>query len=313
MKCYFALSDDVSNNDIYYWMFVATINSARKNTNLDLHCLFDFRKKYVDNIEQDRIYKLLKEKNVTVHLCSIDFENELLSVYSEDYLKSINVTKSSLYSRFLRFMIADIEKTDKIVLYADTDILFLKNIDDSIINTETVAVCPEFDKKKNFSYFNAGIMLLNMESYRLAKKNLISILKQNKHPTIECCDQGYLNDIYRKNFDRLPLEYNWKPYWGENGNAIIVHLHGFKPKLDCSGTENTYCDWISHTLSMNKDSKKGCIHYFSEFVKYTENQSLYLPVMTNLLCMLECQKYDVLTFKNRLIRKIRKVVKRSKK
>ena len=113
MKCYFALSDDVSNNDVYYWMFVATLNSAKKNTKLDLHCLFDFRKTNVENIEDDRIFQLLKKYEVNIHLVTIDFEDYLLKVYTDEYLKKCNVTKSSLYSRFLRFMIPDVEKEDE--------------------------------------------------------------------------------------------------------------------------------------------------------------------------------------------------------
>ena len=32
-------------------------------------------------------------------------------------------------------------------------------------------------------------------------------------------------------FDLLPDELNWKPYWGLNSNAEIVHFHGPKPSL----------------------------------------------------------------------------------
>ncbi len=310
MKCYFALSDDVSQNDNYYWMFVATINSAIKNTDLELHCLYDFRKTFVQNIEEDRIYKLLKDKNVKIHLSTIDFERELLSVYTDDYLKKINVTKSSLYSRFLRFMIADIENEDDVILYSDTDVLFMDEI--SVPNVKTIGVCPEFDKTDKYSYFNAGVMLINMASYKDAKKQLVSMLKEKKLCSIECCDQGYLNDIYKNKFEKLPLEFNWKPYWGENSNVKIVHLHGFKPNLSINGNENCYQEWISAILSKDKNSKAGCIHYFSEFVKYTQNKDLYIPVMTNLLCMLNCQCTENFTFINKLKRKVKKFFMRLK-
>ena len=32
-------------------------------------------------------------------------------------------------------------------------------------------------------------------------------------------------------WDDLPLELNWKPYWGENERASVVHFHGLKPTL----------------------------------------------------------------------------------
>jgi hypothetical protein len=32
-------------------------------------------------------------------------------------------------------------------------------------------------------------------------------------------------------WSRLPLEMNWKPYWGWNPDASIVHFHGPKPQF----------------------------------------------------------------------------------
>jgi hypothetical protein len=43
-------------------------------------------------------------------------------------------------------------------------------------------------------------------------------------------DQTLYNDLYKGEIDRLPLEYNWKPYWGINDNSKIVHFHGAKPR-----------------------------------------------------------------------------------
>ncbi len=307
MKCYFALSDDVAENDEYYYMFMATINSARKNTSLELHCLYDFRKTYVSDIKKDRIYNLLKESKVVIHNVSIDFEKELMEVYTDEYLKSINVTRSSLYSRFLRFMIADIETNDECILYADTDILFYKDIEN--INTKTIAVCPEFKKTNRYTYFNAGVMLINLNSYRKAKSNFIEMLRNKKHPSIECCDQGYLNDLYKNNFEKLDLKYNWKPYWGQNNEAIIIHLHGIKPCVKLSKFNYGFEEWISALLHDNKNSKNGFYFYFSEFVKYTNNPELMIPVITNLVTLIETQKPSYFSFINKCIRKIKKVLK----
>ena len=34
---------------------------------------------------------------------------------------------------------------------------------------------------------------------------------------------------YGPRWDRLRPELNWKPYWGENADAKIIHFHGPKP------------------------------------------------------------------------------------
>lgn len=310
MKCYFALSDDVADNDAYYWMFVATLNSARKNTSLDLHCLYDFRKKAVEKIEDDRIYKLLKEYSVTVHLTTIDFEDDLLQVYTDDYLKLHNVTKSSLYSRFLRFMIANIETEDEYILYTDTDVLFLKDITlDSFDSLpQTIGVCPEFLDTYDYSYFNAGIMVINTSSYKKSKQEFLGLLKKGLHPKIECCDQGYLNDLYENKFEKLPNVFNWKPYWGINDDAIIVHLHGLKPRIDFSKIECTYMEFVSFLLQKNKQAKSGWFYYFNMFANYTGQNQFNSIVLTNLAITLENQDPGYFSFKRRAFRKLGKIL-----
>lgn len=309
MKCYFALSDNVSNRDDYYYMFECSLESAKRNTTLDLHCLFDYRKTYTQKIEDDLIYQLLLKYNVTIHICSIDFESELLNVYTDDYLKEINVTKSSLYSRFLRFMIADIEKDDEYIFYVDTDVIFLKDIkiDDFNKLPNTIAVCPEFVNSYHYTYFNAGIMLINMNSYKKAKKELINLLKQKIKAKIECCDQGYLNLIYKNNFTKINNNFNWKPYWGINSDASLIHLHGLKPSISYENSEPFFMEFLSKLLFDNKNAKKVFFYYFNLFAKYANIKSEI--VLTNLCITLMCQNEDYFLFKNRIVRKLKKLFK----
>jgi len=42
-------------------------------------------------------------------------------------------------------------------------------------------------------------------------------------------DQGAYQVYYRGRCDPLPVTGNWKPYWGVNPAAEIVHFHGPKP------------------------------------------------------------------------------------
>lgn len=309
MKCYFALSDDVSANDGYYAMFLCALESARKNTTLDLHCLYDFRKTCCNTIEEDRIYQLLKKYDVTVHLTSIDFEDALLGVYTDDYLAQCNVTKSSLYSRFLRFMLADEEKEDEYVFYADTDVIFLKDFDlHSFKNLpETVGVCPEFKNNYSYSYFNAGIMLINIASYRKAKKQLIDMLVHRQKAPTECCDQGYLNVIYEHNFIRMDNAFNWKPYWGINENAVILHLHGLKPCIE-KGKVSGYMQFVSFLMKQNRHAREGWMYYFSLFADYASSFANKAIVMENIEQTMNLQRPEDFTFIKRVIRKAGKIL-----
>lgn len=310
MKCYFALSDDVSNNDAYYWMFVAALNSARKNTTLDLHCLYDFRKKNTENIEDDRIYQLLKAYQVAIHLATIDFEAELLSVYTDEYLKLHNITRNSLYSRFLRFMIAD--KDDEYVLYSDTDVLFLRDITFGAFDSvpKTVGACAEESNNYHYTNFNAGVMLINLSYYKQVKTTFLSWIAQGRHAKGECCDQGYLNEICERDFVKLSNSFNWKPYWGINPEAYIVHLHGMKP---ITSFENISCDFIpfvSKYMYDNPEAKCGWFYYFNLFATYTGQQHMNSIVLTNLAVTMECQNPEYFSLKRRLARKLDKILGR---
>ena len=80
LKCYFAFSNDIENNQVYIDMLMACLNSARKNTTLDLHCLYDGEK-------SDKLYLMLSDYNVHIHLCRIPFEESIYALYSESYMK----------------------------------------------------------------------------------------------------------------------------------------------------------------------------------------------------------------------------------
>lgn len=39
----------------------------------------------------------------------------------------------------------------------------------------------------------------------------------------------YGSRFFADRWDKLPTEFNWKPYWGDYSNAKIIHFHGPKP------------------------------------------------------------------------------------
>ena len=59
MKCYFCLTEPDSKNSVYNDMLYVTLKSARQNTNLDLHVLYD-------GSTSGRCYEILKEFNVNI-------------------------------------------------------------------------------------------------------------------------------------------------------------------------------------------------------------------------------------------------------
>lgn len=262
LKCYFAFSNDIEKNQTYKDMLVCTLASARKNTTLDLHCLYD-------GSESDELYLILKQFNVKVKIASIPFLDDLKKIYTHDYMQEkfgYQISDASLRSRFLRMIIPNFEN-DKYILYCDTDVMFMRDIKlcDFDKLPEYIGVCPEFNKSQDYTYFNAGIMLMNVDNARIKLAEFLDMINNKRCAKIECCDQGYLNDLYEGIFDKLPLEYNWKPQWGV-GNPYIVHFHGVKP-FSYSPWGFNFCRDCIRTFN---DAKIGFLYYYFLYASFLQ-------------------------------------------
>ena len=82
-------------------------------------------------------------------------------------------------------------------------------------------------------------------------------------------DQGYLNELCFKDMELLPIEYNWKPYWGINDKAKLIHFHGMKPSsnLNEAGfiTDNSFFRIV---FDANPGGYAGYVYYFTQFYDY---------------------------------------------
>jgi lipopolysaccharide biosynthesis glycosyltransferase len=116
---------------------------------------------------------------------------------------------------------------DDYVLYTDPDVMFngqqLNDLEDIKPNFLAAASERRID---DWSYFNAGVMVLNVKNMRATHNDLVNYIVRE---TI--LDQKALNTFYSGRWERLRPEYNWKPYWGVNENAEIIHFHGPKPRM----------------------------------------------------------------------------------
>lgn len=227
MKCYICLTAPQDDNDVYVSTLEATLASARKNTSLDIVALYD-------GSEDSKCYKLLKIFRVEVIKHEFSHKRYLEKIYPNEHVKR-NVKKEDFYHKlsgtFMRLDIPFVEKKEKYVLYVDIDVIFLKDIAlDDLPKPKFLAAAPEFDKNvSKMRYFNAGILLLNIDGMKEKCQQIFSKM-ENCIPTNKgLFDQGYLNEFCFKDMELLPLIYNWKPYWGINDEAVIIHFHGMKP------------------------------------------------------------------------------------
>ena len=131
---------------------------------------------------------------------------------------------------WLRCDIPILETSDRFVLYTDIDVVFRADVGFSDIAPRFVACAPEFEQTE-YSYFNSGVMIMNIAALRKSRRRFAGDLKRMLPSLKPYEDQKVFNATYQNAWERLPNSWNWKPYWGFDDQAAIVHFHGPKPGL----------------------------------------------------------------------------------
>lgn len=196
------------------------VGTARQHTKLEPICLYSGRDHpFVDEMQA---------RGVTVirHQSSL---SEAIGV-TED---ANGWDKRIATGANLRLDIPLIEDRDAFVLYTDCDVMFLEHPKLDTV-PEFFAAAPE-GEADNWSFANTGVMTLNVAALREKHSAMIDFARPRLNTFGPLgkgtYDQGILNAYFAGRWDRLPLSMNWKPYWGTNHAASIVHFHGPKPQF----------------------------------------------------------------------------------
>jgi hypothetical protein len=133
---------------------------------------------------------------------------------------------------WLRVAVPQVEQEREFVLYTDCDVIFRQRCDFSIVRPKVFAAAPEFHED-NWSYFNAGIMVMNVPAMRATypafEAHVTERIGQPGYDQYD--DEAALNAVYAGLWERLDPAFNWKPYWRLNAAARILHFHGPKPSV----------------------------------------------------------------------------------
>jgi lipopolysaccharide biosynthesis glycosyltransferase len=154
-------------------------------------------------------------------------DSELLSEFQKYKATNPTYDLTSAKGAYLRLEIPAIEQEDDYVLYTDTDVIF-NSIDGlETIRPRILAIAPEFDPQ-DWINRNTGVMVVNVPALRSHLNPLRNFILEHL-PDLSAHDQTAICRFFQGQWDQLPLEYNWKPYWGYSCSARIVHWHGPKP------------------------------------------------------------------------------------
>lgn len=211
MKWYTCLNEEAL--DRYADHFAIAMRSAYETTTLEPHIIFDgdrmLLQSYVDRY------------GLTVHRRQTPLLPDILKVPEGDGYKHRIAAGA-----FLRLEILEIEQTDSVVLYTDCDVLFERSPDGALSEVRLLAAAPEFETT-DWSYFNSGVMLIHVDHCRAEYQALLQLARE-KLGIPHFYDQGVYNLHFAGRWEHLPVEMNWKPYWGRSDTSCIVHFHGMK-------------------------------------------------------------------------------------
>ncbi len=215
-KWYFAVNESGARG-IYDRLIRAAVRSCRANTRLQPICLYDGG--------DIPLLDWLAAHGVTVIRHRVSIAEAI-----DRWPPMPNWDAAIARGACLRIDLPLIETEDEFVLYTDSDVLFLSDLG-STPEPEFFACAPEF-APDDWSYVNTGAMIVNVPAMRREHAAFAAFAAANLHRLHRekgpAYDQNAYNAFFAGRWTRLPLDLNWKPYWGI-ARPRIVHFHGPKP------------------------------------------------------------------------------------
>jgi hypothetical protein len=215
MKWFFAVNEaTLAHHDHDFpGLILAAVASARAHTTLEPHLLYDGA--------PNELTAQLLAMGVKIIPHRISFHAEMSRSTVPDF--SLAVASGA----YLRTEIPTLELDDEFVLYTDCDVIFLKQPSFLDLNPPYFASAPQ-TFQDDINDLNTGVMLMNVNQLRSDWTDFRNYIIKNFEGFI-AYDQGAYKTYYEGRFNLLPSVANWKPYWGRNDAAEIIHFHGPKP------------------------------------------------------------------------------------
>ena len=223
MEWYFALTEDSTAFRQYAEMIMVAVHTAQQHTTLEPHCLYDGGDNDFTAWLAKRGVRIIQHRS-----------------FVRDALEELGRRKgnphlaAALSGAFSRVELPEIVTSGRI-LYTDCDVFFLGEVVPELEANACryFAVAPE-SARDDYVNMNTGVMLMNTERLRESLPAFREYISKNLAALeAESWDEAAYRWFYRDEkgpmWDRLRPELNWKPYWGENAEAKIIHFHGPKP------------------------------------------------------------------------------------
>ena len=318
-------------DDYYAMPTCVAISSILKNkkesTIYDIYILCKDVSEYKKN-------KFMELNTDTVIIKNIEMDTS--EDFSKYKIEGIPATPTAIYKFFIPSILKDLDR----VLYLDGDIIVQKdleelysfNIGNNYIGAvkDTNGLDYKFFEKKDYKYFNSGVMVMNLEKMR--QDNISDrLLEYRKNGYNKLMDQDTFNFILKDSVFLLPFKYNtqmntlssevqkyknysvpnFKRYWdiveiAENireiyENAIILHYTTAKPWKFYDGYGNDL--WLENYIGSPYGENE--IYRESYYITKIINSSTY-KIGKIITCPI---RYFKKFFSNKKNRKYKKFLK----
>lgn len=275
------------SSDNNYAPFVATtIASICDNTKS--FCDFYILDGGIEEKNKEKICKLKEQfNNFSIEFIKIDLEKEFSSIHYENCCKHVSL------STYNRFLIPKLKPELKRILYLDVDIIVLGDISElynqnlegcmlgaipeQISEKEIVVYKKILKLSKNHNYFNAGILLIDLEQW--ISKDIMSKLFEieiKRREDLLHADQDVLNICFNDKYKVLDFKYNYetnnnRELEQNRPDIVIRHFNtGIKPwdilptiKTNLINNIDDFYYYLSKTL-FNDSVLKNCKYRSSE-------------------------------------------------
>ncbi len=227
-KWYFAFNQNMVA--LYAATIRTAIHSCRKYTDLIPHALYyGERSAFIDEIAEAGV---------------------VIPDYTPSYLHVTNWGKYSINPAnpiFLRADISSLEQEDDYILFSDIGALFLNSLQElNSIQPEYVAM-PSRLEQDNIQVLSSDVMVMNVKAMRETREDFFRYVAACL-PSLTTLGADPMASFYQGVSELLPPIFAWKPYWGIETTAKIVHfqrptpteaekaLHGVKNDFDIEFT-----------------------------------------------------------------------------
>lgn len=232
---------------------------------------YDFNKYCIYDGDNADFVTFLKQYGVKVIFHESSFKEKITEMVDKD-------PRPTFYGAFLRvdipLIIEKLQLPVEHYLYTDCDVIFMNDPTEYLYSLTPKYMAATGEVTKNdTNMFNSGVMWCNTAAMKASYLDFYDLVISRQFKFI-ATDQGALNEFYTH--EKMCDEMNWKPYWGINKTAYLVHFHGPKPyhfKIYLNeGKKLTNPHIKNYGRFLNKahdDEYKYYVKLYSDFLKQT--------------------------------------------